>query len=154
MKIRHADTVDLHKLLELDQIFWSERQIMLPPEFRHLEAPMPADIMEYRISGEGYRTFIAEEDGRIVGYLAAKIIDSPLPDGKSEKEGRICDVFVLPEFRRRGIATLLYNAADAWFDEQGCVGEGLTVYTTNPALSLYDKWGFISFSHNMRKRCR
>jgi len=150
--IRQACEADLDRLLDLDRIFWEERQQMLAPAYRHTEAPMPPETMRHRVSGEGFRTFVAEDNGQVVGYLAAKISSVPLPDDRAEREGRICDVFVVPDHRNGGIASALYAAATAWFDEQRCVCEGLTVYPTNPALSLYEKWGFATVSVNMRKR--
>jgi len=125
---------------------------MLAPTYRHTEAPMPADVMRERIRGDGFRTFVAEDGGQMVGYLIAKIVAVTVPCDRTEREGRICDVFVIPDCRHRGIASSLYAPATAWFGSAGCDCEGLTVYSNNPASDLYEKWGFAAFSINMRKR--
>ena len=125
---------------------------MIHAVYRHTEAPMPRRRMAQRISGAGFRTYVAEIQGSVVGYLVAAVRDAAFTDRLTETEGTICDLFVLAEHRRRGIASDLYAAASRWFDERGCVCEGLTVYPGNPALQMYEDLGFSQYSINMRKR--
>lgn len=152
MATRRATEADLDRILELGHLFYQERRAMLAPAYRHTEAPNPLDTMRTRISGDGFRTYVADHEGWIIAYLVARITTVPLPHDRFEREGRICDAFVLPEHRGQGVASALYAAASSWFDEEGCECEGLTVYANNPALTLYERWGFAPFSLNMRKR--
>ena len=152
MTIRQATLSDLDRLLALDEESRQERQAMMDGSYRHTEAPMPRETMADRVTGEGLRTFLAELDGDILGYLVARIQRVVLPKNDAEAEGTICDVYVRPGHRRRGIASELYRAASEWFAEGACDCEKLTVYSSNPASSLYKKWGFTEFSINMRKR--
>ena len=152
MSIRQATLSDLDRLLALDEEFWKERQVIMDSSCRHTEAPMPRETMAHRVVGEGFRTFVVEPDGDILGYLVAGIQRVALPRNGAEKEGAICDVYVRPEHRRRGIASELYRAASEWFAAEGCDCEKLTVHAGNPASLLYEKWGFTDFSINMRKR--
>jgi len=152
MTIRQATLSDLDHLVALEETFWQERQAMMDGSYRHVEAPMPRETMADRVTGEGFRTFVAELDGDMLGYLVARIHRVVLPKNNAETEGAICDVYVRPGHRRRGIASELYRAASEWFTEEGCDCEKLTVYASNPASALYKKWGFTEFSINMRKR--
>ena len=52
------------------------------------------------------RTWIAEEDGRIVGFLVA--------DRQMHASGHVITVDVLEEWRHRGVGTQLMEAAEDW----------------------------------------
>jgi len=149
--IRQAVSEDIDALLDLDRLFCEERQTMLDSVYRNMEAPLPKESLMDRVCGPDFKAFVAEHGNIIVGYLIARIKEHNLPGRGVEKEGHVCDLFVIKEFRNQGIASILYNQAGQWFDEAGCAFEGLTVYSSNPALNLYTKWGFNSFSINMRK---
>ena len=79
--------------------------------------------------------FFAEEvDGKIVGYACVRTI---------YEEAQICNVAVLPEHRRKGIATNLLNAVAAFGTEKGCQRVELEVNVANlPAVELYRKCGY------------
>jgi GNAT superfamily N-acetyltransferase len=65
------------------------------------------------------RAYVAELDGQVVGYVLGSVLDLH-PDLFEQREaGFIADLFVLPAYRRRGIARRLVAAVNAWFAEQG-----------------------------------
>jgi GNAT superfamily N-acetyltransferase len=150
--IRLAEPDDLDQLKLLDSVYFQERKVMVQPEFRAMENPSSIEILEKRISGECFRTIVAETNNKIIGYLVCKVQDVFLSENKREKEGRICDVFVCRGHRRKGIASRLYEKAKQWFQECDCRWEGLTVYAENPAKQLYEQWGYKSYSVNMRRK--
>jgi ribosomal protein S18 acetylase RimI-like enzyme len=150
MKIRSATTEDLSAIQILDEQFWLERQEMLQAGLRFTERPMPAEILQGRMDGPDTHCIICELDSAIVGYLVARIQDLNVPGEAIGKEGRVCDLYVTPEHRRKGIATSLYQEAKKLFEASNCILEGLTVYPTNPAFELYKKWGFVEYSVNMK----
>ena len=150
--IRQAETKDLPTLLELDCLYSRERQNHLDPAYRHVDGPMSEHDLRQRIGGHGFTTFVAESEGIIVGFMTATIREVTTPGRGIEKEGRLCDAFVLPSHRRRGVASKLYAASCDWFEKAQCHCEGLTVQTGNPAHSLFERLGFAAFSLNMRKR--
>jgi len=91
-------------------------------------------------------TFIvAEEDGVIVAYVMCRI-ELGFPDLKRfgiPKKGHVVSLAVLPDSRRKGIATELMKEAMKAMDGYGCSECYLEVRTTNePALDLYRKMGF------------
>lgn len=73
-------------------------------------------------------------DGEIVGYVCIRTVC---------EEAQICNVAVIPQYRRRGIAASLLKQCAAFSFEQGCVRCELEVNTENiAAVNLYKKCGF------------
>ena len=78
--------------------------------------------------------FAHEVDGKIVGYVCVRIM---------YEEAQICNLAVLPEHRRKGIATQLLDAVAAFAKEKGCERCELEVNVENlPAVELYRKCGY------------
>ena len=111
------------------------------PEVECIQAANPTASQWNAIDYLGYRTWIAESDGRAVGFLCLQ----PLPiraDGRTEAE--ILNLAVDPAFKRRGIATALMGKVD--FDVVY-----LDVRANNrPALEFYRKFGFRKTGHRRR----
>ena len=77
---------------------------------------------------------VSETDGSVVGYIGALEICS---------ECYITNICVLPEMRRRGIASALLNAAENGARERGCEFISLEVRVSNrAAIELYEKNGY------------
>lgn len=76
-----------------------------------------------------------ETDGEtIVGYVCVRIM---------YEEAQICNVAVLPQYRRRGIGTRLLETVADFSKVQGCERIELEVNTANvEAVELYKKCGF------------
>ena len=73
-------------------------------------------------------------DGKIVGYACVRIM---------YEEAQICNVCVLPNFRRQGIATRLMDAVKQLAVEHECERCELEVNTENAvATAMYKKCGY------------
>jgi ribosomal protein S18 acetylase RimI-like enzyme len=71
-----------------------------------------------------------------------------------QKIFHISNVYVIPEARRRGIATALVQEALAWARDQECRETDLNVLCTNEkARQLYKKLGFNVFQYQLRIKC-
>ena len=151
MILRRANRDDAPQFFQLEQVYYQERLAMLPDDFQTLDGTMVLDIIKKRID-DGHRSYVMEYEKKVVGYIVCQIKDVTLSDGKKHKEGRINDLYVPPEMRGKGIAAQLYEKARTWFAEEGCQWESLSVFQNNPALKLYEKWGFVPFATEMRKR--
>jgi len=151
MIVRQATRNDAHQLFLLEQLYYQERLAMLPSDFQALDGTMDMETIKKRID-DGHRSYVMELEDKIMGYIVCRIIDVTLSDGKKYKEGRVSDLYVDPEAREKGIATQLYKKACEWFVKEGCQWESLSVFQNNPAKQLYEKWGFIPFSTEMRRR--
>lgn len=79
--------------------------------------------------------FFAEvRDGKIVGYVCVRTV---------YEEAHVCNVAVLPEYRRQGIAENLVRHMTLFSAEKQCERCELEVNTQNtPAIRLYEKCGF------------
>lgn len=76
------------------------------------------------------RTWVAEIEHRIVGYLMAMIVEDP-PVYADTLSGYISDVSVTKSHRSRGIGTKLVEAAHAWFRSFGVKHSVLNVSAFN-----------------------
>jgi len=99
-----------------------------------------------RISEERYLGWIAEEDGRLAGSAGLLILDWPPhplhPTG--HQRAYLLNVFVEPEFRRRGLARELL---------QRCMAEArrlripvVTLHASDAGRPIYEGLGFRSTS--------
>ncbi len=65
------------------------------------------------------RTFVAEVDGQVVGYILGAVIDLHPDLFEHVDSGFIADIFVDPAYRGRGLARQLVTTMNNWFREQG-----------------------------------
>ena len=73
-------------------------------------------------------------DGKVVGYACVRTM---------YEEAQICNVAVLPDYRRKGIATQLLKAVAEFVTNEGCERSELEVNVANtPAVELYKKCGY------------
>ena len=95
---------------------------------------------------------LAQEGSSISGFLEGKIIR--LPEMFTHMNSfHISVVYVIPESRRRGIATAMVHEALKWASERGCREADLNVlYDNDNAKNLYKKLGFEVFQHNLRMK--
>ncbi len=78
--------------------------------------------------------FAEMRDGEIIGYICVRVM---------YEEAQICNIAVLPEFRRQGVATELLKQSMSFCTEQNCLRAELEVNTENlAAVELYKKFGF------------
>lgn len=103
-----------------------------------LTAPQLAALLETRGCREHvlwlisqHRCFVAELEGAVAGMVAVGT-------------GSIQDLFVLPRFHRRGVATALFQHAERLLRESG--NERLTVTTTGYGRPFYEAMGMQAFS--------
>ena len=77
---------------------------------------------------------VATVNGQVAGYVGMQhILD----------EGYICNIAVFPEYRRRGVATALLHALDAYAKENGMASISLEVRQSNEAAQrLYSRFDF------------
>jgi len=118
--IRPASLADVTALAELERVCFSD--------------PWTAAGIRETIQYETARAFVAQDDGRIVGYVMARI---------SGEEGEILDLAVLPRLRRRGIGRQLLVAVWTALGSEGVRELFLEVRESNrAAIELYSGHGF------------
>lgn len=72
---------------------------------------------------------------------------------KIRQAGYLCDAFILPEYRRRGIAKRLSKEFFKWLKSKNITYVYLDVYVKNiRGLKAWKKLGFKELTLGMRKR--
>ena len=99
-------------------------------------APWSKDSFEEEITGSPTgRSWIAEVDGAVAGYLISWLVADELHIG---------NIAVAPELRAKGIGAALLEFALEHARESGVALATLEVRMSNdPAISLYHKFGFL-----------
>ena len=126
--VRRATEDDLPTLREL----WLEffRESPLPP---HVDVDVEHELEEVAQIVRDQVALLAEEDGRPVGFALAM--------AKTPRLARLSDLYVVPDDRRRGVASALAREVVAAFPEAEHVT--LEVGASNvPARAAYARWGF------------
>ncbi len=101
---------------------------------------------------DGYHMAIAENDGEIVGFCLSYITHKP-KYFKLQKFGFIGDLYVKPDFRRKGIGRSLVENAIGFFDSQKVQQIELLVAIKNDnAIEFWQSMGFEHLLTWMYKR--
>jgi ribosomal-protein-alanine N-acetyltransferase len=118
--IRRADSADIPALVAIERACFSD--------------PWTASGIRETIQYETARAFVAELEGKAVGYVMARI---------SGEEGEILNLAVLPKSRRKGIARCLLDEALGSIVAAGVTEAYLEVRQSNAeAIALYQAHGF------------
>jgi len=94
---------------------------------------------------------VAEED-KVVGYL---LLETKYRDPfiKENKVGYVSELFVLPEYRGRGIAKLLLKEGDKWFKKQKFKWIQVSTHALDkPANKFWMSRGFTEFNKYYKKK--
>ena len=152
MQIRKATIKDYESLKEIKLLAKSE-------ELKYSETLKPLDETKERylsylrtdLQREKRAVFMAEIDGKIIGILLAKYFN-PLLISKFSKKGYISNVYIIEEYRRKGVAIKLINTAESWLKEKGVHHLTLEIHKDNtPAIMLCDQKGFNNYTIKMSK---
>jgi ribosomal protein S18 acetylase RimI-like enzyme len=90
--------------------------------------------------------FVAQENGKLVGYLVARVLEDP-PVLKIRRKGVITDIFVERGYRKRGIGQKLTERALKWFRKQNLQFAELSVYVKNTSGKIF--WKQMGFENHM-----
>lgn len=147
IRIREATLNDLDVLLSFEQgIIAAERPFdstIREGEVHYYD--IAAMIYEPHIS-----VVVAELDGQLIGSGYARIEDAK-PYLKHAQHVYLGFMYVLPEFRGRGVNKLIVERLADWARARGITEMLLEVYADNePAVRAYEKAGFSRHLLQMR----
>ena len=115
-------------LIALSKAFFEEYEAH-HEDFFKIDVLQDADIVRYfskTLDTDNAATFVAIQDGRIVGYITVFIKEQP-GYWKVKRVGDISGLMVYKDYRRRGIASQLLAEATTFIRTQGV--RYFTVYT-------------------------
>lgn len=97
--------------------------------------------LERKMRSRKAGVFVAEENGKYLGYLLVSEVRHPRFLAK--KEAYVDDLFVIPSMRRKGAASLLLARAEEWARDRKMDYLGIETDAQNaPAAAAYQKAGF------------
>lgn len=152
MIIRKATSKDFEKLKEIKKEFylWECKQDKkLCPKFadRNLGIRLGKNLRQNNVI-----FFIAIENGEILGYSGAEI-EKNMPCYKEKLKGHLFNLYVRPEYRKKGIAKSLIKKVLLWFKKNKI--KEIELYTganNHKAQNLYKKSGFEEHYIRMLKK--
>lgn len=101
-------------------------------------------FMEYfgdkQKSGQA-QLFHAHADGKVIGIAIVSLVDDYHSHARGKQSGRINCVYVVPEYRRRGIARAVMHETLEWLRSKGCVVARLN--SSEEGAKLYESIGFV-----------
>lgn len=139
MIIREATIEDAEKLVALIKQVESESDFMLfEAGERNITVEQQRSRIEAMQETDNSNIFVAEEEGRLVGYLFA--IGGA---AKRNKHSAYLVIGILQEYTSRGIGRQLFVALQDWAIQKQLHRIELTVMSHNErAIALYKKMGF------------
>ncbi|MCR4318348.1 MAG: GNAT family N-acetyltransferase [Planctomycetes bacterium] len=136
---------DVPSLLELADANYEE-QLVFDPDFklRPQWRTYYERIVRGSIENDLYTLFVARTENRMIGFLAALLATDPT--WEDNPRATIVDLFVSPEFRRRGVGDRLFAAAKEHSVRHGAKMIMLNVFAGNDAgKKFWRKHGFDVF---------
>ncbi len=150
MKIRPFKPEDKEKLRKLYRELYGEFQnSIFPEELKRFEEYF--DLEESinwllkQEEKERWRTFVAEDNGNLIGFATGKI--GQFHQYKLSKYGEVVNFYIKKEYRHQGIGKQLIEALENWFKEKGCQVARIETWTFNKeTIEIYKKLGFKEIS--------
>lgn len=104
------------------------------------------DYFRKMIAGEIGICFVAELEGKVIGYLAGcRKLETP--SYRPVKRAELENIFVLEEYRGTGAGTKLANEFINWSRSKGCTHIFVVPYAENKgAIDFYQKVGFKPYA--------
>lgn len=108
----------------------------------HCERSYGEALQAAEIASPDRVTWLAEEEGRLVGYAQVRWAEAP-DCVAARKPGEIQRLYVVKDWHGRGVAQALMQACLAAIRDRGADVAWLGVWERNPrAISFYRKFGF------------
>lgn len=143
MKIVQADKQHIPGMLALLCQVGEVHHRGRPDIFRGGALKYDAAALEALLQDEDRPIFIAEEDGRVLGYGFCKVNEySAHPVFTNYRELYIDDICVDENCRGQGVGSAVYQAIRRYAKEQGFYNITLNVWSFNEsAMAFYEKCG-------------
>lgn len=108
-----------------------------------LEKQRTRQGFEALIANKDYMVYLAIIDNIVCGLIAGKVVDQQSFILASKRIGYIDEVSVLAPYRGRGVAKMLVDKIEAYFEAKSVEAVSLNVYSFNTeAAELYRRLGY------------
>ena len=139
LNIRLANVNDIDQLIKLRLDMRTESE----PDINLNEMKTATiDFFNRKLDNQTHLEFIAEENSKIVSTLGASLFElPPITSAMNGKTARMINLYTIPEFRRKGIATQLLFFAINHLRELGYAK--ITIHPSEIGKKLFKKNDFI-----------
>jgi GNAT superfamily N-acetyltransferase len=148
--IRRASTADLATLVEHRRAMFQDMGYSDEAAMRSMSERFRVWLLEHMNAGD-YIAWVAHApDGSIAAGTGLWLMDwPPHMIGKGARRGNILNVYTSANFRRRGLARALMQAALDWCRQNGI--DTIILHASPSGRSLYEQMGFAA-TNEMRLR--
>lgn len=157
--IRKAEEKDRQVFIEMEKEFYKYyrglgfNKHLNPIIYKDIPESYFVNSFNELLSGGNF-FYVAEEDGKVVGYIEAEIVEPYEKDlYKITKSGHINSIFIFGNHRSKGIGSNLMNEAIKWMKSEDVQICTLGVVSGNDkAMVAYQKLGFSTERTKMWKQ--
>lgn len=155
MKISEARESDIPEvaILHNELVYYIQRETQDPYwDFQVLPIEDISKHLQGFIDSNDRKIYIAQDEKRIVGFIACEIIQCHLPVSSMKKVGYISGAFVIPEYRGKGIIKILEKKSLEFFKKLDMKYVELNFISNNEiARNCWEALGYKTFREQARK---
>ena len=150
VEIRQATLKDINEIAVLYQEFYALNALSQPEYYQ--EATETGAYSRSVIESRQGDLLIATEADAVIGLIHVEESKTPpYAPIVQHRFAEVIDLIVETSFRKKGVGTLLINAARQWAKNRGLDYLELFVLSENQGgIAFYHRTGFRTVSHNMR----
>ena len=154
MKIRKLIESDYDMVIELYKEL-DEMHVQARPDYfvhRGKDKIYPKDAFVHNLSYPGGLELGAFDNEQLVGIVSATLWDE---SGMLKDVKTVCldNIYVLPDHRRKGVATKLFAEVELWAKEKGAIRLDLFTWDFNKdAIAMYQTMGMTPQRHVFEKK--
>ncbi|CAH1534169.1 GNAT family N-acetyltransferase [Vibrio owensii] len=150
--IRTAHVEQLDEINELLCALHEEHHRKSPYIFKSGKAAVKEKDIAHYIVQPNHFVYVAIYSKQIVGFITGRVYKLQSVALQSNFLGNIDEIYILPKFRRLGIAQTLIHQLETSFIQHGATHAYLDVWSQNAsALSFYAKQSFRSHIVSLKK---
>ncbi|MDK9772028.1 GNAT family N-acetyltransferase [Vibrio sp. B181a] len=143
---------DLEQLNDLMFELHDEHHIQSPEFFKTAEEIEQEKSIARYLDNPECLVYVARVGDEIIGFVSGHFCELISTVSKPVMMGSVDELYVLPEYRKQGIAKALIEKIEATFVDYGVQQMFVEVWDFNQtAISLYENQGFGHHIHWLRK---
>ncbi|MBR9787131.1 MAG: GNAT family N-acetyltransferase [Vibrionaceae bacterium] len=150
--IKSACFDDISILNDLMFDLHDEHHVQSPELFKTAEEIEQEKSIGRYIDNPECLVYVASKDDEIIGFVSGHFCELISVVSKPVMMGSVDELYVLPEFRKQGVAKALLDKIESTFINYGAKQMFVEVWNFNQqALALYEKQGFGHHIYCLRK---